>query len=174
MSAPPPDQPLRFEDPSAWRDWLKANHATHHEAWLVILKVKSPRPGIYLVEAVEEALCFGWIDSLMHSTGEGYYYLRFSPRQPGSVWAASNLQRVERLIAEGRMTEAGMAQVRQAQESGEWQAALRREDVTSLPDDLRTALESSPQAQANFESYPASYKKQLLYWIDSARSASVW
>jgi uncharacterized protein YdeI (YjbR/CyaY-like superfamily) len=100
------------------------------------------------------------------------HLLRFSPRQTGSVWAASNLQRVERLIAEGRMTEAGMAKVREAQESGEWQAALRREDASSLPDDLRAALESSRQARANFENYPASNKKQLLYWIDSTRSAS--
>jgi uncharacterized protein YdeI (YjbR/CyaY-like superfamily) len=166
----PPDQPLHFPDRDAWRTWLGGNHASQTEAWLAILKKQTPRPGVYYEEAVEEALCFGWIDGLMKSTPAGFYYLRFTPRKPGGVWSVSNQQRVERLLAQGKMTEAGMAKVREAKENGQWEAAIQREDTSSLPDDLRQALEAHPAAQASFEKYPASQKKQFLYWLSSAKT----
>ena len=147
----PPDHPLHFQNRDEWRGWLQVNHAAQKEAWLVILKNSVAGLGVYYEEAVEEAVCFGWIDGVMKSASAEFYYLRFSPRRRGSVWSASNQLRVERLIALGMMTEAGMAKVREAQESGEWEAAIRREDTTSLPGDLRQALESSPAALANFE-----------------------
>ena len=99
-----------------------------------------------------------------------FYYLRFSPRKPGSVWSVSNQQRVERLLAKGKMTEAGLAKVREAKENGEWEAAIRREDTSSLPEDLRQALEKLPDAQASFYQLPASQKKQTLYWLASAKT----
>jgi uncharacterized protein YdeI (YjbR/CyaY-like superfamily) len=166
----PSDHPLHFPDRDEWRRWLEANHATEKEAWLAILKKQSPRPGVYYEEAVEEALCFGWIDGLARSAAPGYYHQRFTPRRPGSIWSVSNQQRVERLLAQGKMTEAGMAAVRAAQENGQWEAAIQREDVSSLPDDLRRALEADPAAQAGFEKVPASKKKQLLYWLASAKT----
>lgn len=165
-----PEHPLHFPDRDAWRLWLEANNAAQAEAWVAILKKHTPRPGVYLEEAVEEALCFGWIDSVMKSTGLGFYYLRFTPRKPGSAWSVSNQQRVERLIAQGKMTEAGLAKVREAKENGEWEAAIQREDSSTLPEDLAQALEQNPQAQANFANYPASHKKQILYWLSSART----
>jgi len=162
--------PLGFQNRDEWRLWLEQHHATQNEAWLVILKNRASRPGVYLEEAVEEAVCFGWIDSFMKGSIGEFYYLRFTPRKPGSVWSVSNLQRVERLIAQGKLTEAGMAKVREAKENGEWEAAVRLEDTSSLPEDLSRALESDPAARAIFEKLPASQKKQALYWLASAKT----
>jgi uncharacterized protein YdeI (YjbR/CyaY-like superfamily) len=166
-----PDSPHHFHTPADWRAWLEENHEREKEAWLVIRRAESPSPGIFLGEAVEEALCFGWIDGVMKSVDAETYFLRFSPRKRGSIWSVSNQQRVERLIEQDRMTESGMAKVREARENGEWEAALRREDTLTLPDDLREALAAHPQAQANFDRLAPSHKKQYLYWIASARTA---
>jgi uncharacterized protein YdeI (YjbR/CyaY-like superfamily) len=165
-----PEHPLRFQDKDEWRAWLQENHAAQDEAWLVILKKHAARPGISLEQATEEAVCFGWIDSAMKGTGEDYYYLRFTPRNPGSVWSLSNQKKVERAIAEGRMTDAGMAKVQEAKENGQWEAAIRREELASLPEDLIAALAGNETAQANFEKYPASQVKMFLYWIGSAKT----
>ena len=165
-----PSHPLRFQDRDEWRSWLQENHAAHKEAWLVILKNQTQRPGVYYEEAVEEAVCFGWIDGFMKGSAGDFYYLRFTPRKPGSVWSVSNQRRVERLTAQGKMTEAGLAKVRQAKENGEWEAAIRREDTSSLPEDLRQALEAHPEALAGFDQLPASQKKQTLYWLASAKT----
>ena len=165
-----PEHPLRFQNKNEWRDWLQENHAAQKEAWLVILKNHAARPGIYYEEAVEEAVCFGWIDGVMKSVPAEHYFLRFTPRKRGSIWSVSNQQRVERLTAQGRMAAAGIAKVREAKENGEWEAAIRREDISSLPEDLSRALLGNAEAQANFEKYPASQKKQFLYWIASART----
>ena len=166
-----PDHPFHFQNQHEWRAWLEQHHATQPEAWLLILKSRAAGPGIYLEEATEEAAAFGWVDSVLKSvSGESFFYLRFTPRKPGSLWSVSNQKRVERLIAQGRMTEAGMAKVREAMENGEWEAAIRREETSSLPDDLRRALETNVASAANFENYPASQKKMFLYWIASART----
>jgi uncharacterized protein YdeI (YjbR/CyaY-like superfamily) len=165
-----PDQPYRFRSKDEWRAWLQENHKAQKEAWLVILKNHGTSPGVFYEEAVEEAVCFGWIDGVMKRATDVFYYLRFSPRKPHSIWAVANQKRVERLIAQGRMTEAGMAKVREAMENGEWEAALRREDISSLPEDLRAVLEVNAEAQAYFEKLPASQKKQILYWIDRAKT----
>ena len=165
-----PDQPLSFQDKDAWRAWLQENHATQKEAWLVILKNHVTKPGVDYEAAVEEAVCFGWIDGIMKGADGDSYFLRFSPRKRGSIWSVSNQRRVERLIAQGKMTEAGMAKVREAQENVEWEAAIRREDTSNLPEDVQEVLIKHPEAQANFEKLPASQKKQFLYWIGSAKT----
>lgn len=165
-----PDQPLSFQDKDAWRAWLQENHVTQKEAWLVILKNHVTKPGVDYEAAVEEAVCFGWIDGIMKGADGDSYFLRFSPRKRGSVWSVSNQKRVERLIAQGRMAEAGLATVREAKENGEWEAALRREDTSNLPEDFNKVLKTHAGAQANFEKLPASQKKQFLYWIASAKT----
>ena len=164
-----PDQPLRCQNLEEWRLWLQANHSAQKEAWLAIRKKNVAAPGLSYEEAVEEALCFGWIDGAMRPVAAEFYILRFSSRKRGSVWSASNQKRVERLMAQGRMAEAGLAKVREAKESGEWEAAIRCEEPSSLPEDLRRGLDENPAARANFEKFPASYKKQIFYWIASAK-----
>jgi uncharacterized protein YdeI (YjbR/CyaY-like superfamily) len=164
-----PENPLRFPDVSAWRGWLSVHHADQKEAWLAIKKSRVAKPGIEYKEAVEEAVCFGWIDGIMKSVDAEIYILRFSPRRRGAIWSASNRERVERLVEQGRMTAAGMEVVREAMENGEWEAALRREDVSNLPDDLSAALAENGKAQANFEKLSPSQKKQFLFWIHQAK-----
>jgi uncharacterized protein YdeI (YjbR/CyaY-like superfamily) len=154
---------------SQWRAWLAAHHTAAGEAWLTIHKKRSSRPGLRLAEAVEEALCFGWIDGAMHRLDGETFALRFAPRRPGSVWSPANQRRVRRLEAEGRMTEAGAAAVRRAKRSGEWRAAIRRENTADLPQDLRRALAGNKKARENFLRLPPSHKKRYLWWIESAK-----
>jgi len=165
-----PDQPLSFNNHLEWRAWLEIHHGNEKEAWLSIRKNDSIMPGICYEEAVEEAVCFGWIDGVMKSTDAESYLLRFSPRKRRSNWSISNQKRVEKLTAEGRMTDAGLAKVKEAIENGEWEAALQREDTTNLPSDLEEALGLNPTAQLNFTNLAPSQRKQFIYWITTART----
>ena len=119
-------------------------------------------------EAVEEALCWGWIDGLTKAWDERSYAVRFTPRKPGSVWSESNVARVERMVAEGRMTPAGMALVEEAKRRGTWdQAASGRLDVT--PPDLEAALAGVPAALERWTAWPASPRRQYVYWVLDAK-----
>jgi uncharacterized protein YdeI (YjbR/CyaY-like superfamily) len=153
-----------------WRAWLHANHAGEKEAWLIINKKQATRPGVSYDEALDEALCFGWIDGLMHRLDEEAFTLRFSPRKSRSIWSEGNKQRVERLIAQGRMTEAGLAKIREAKENGEWDKTAEREDTSVLPSDLEDALQRDGRTWARWESLAPSLKKQYIYWVTSAKA----
>jgi uncharacterized protein YdeI (YjbR/CyaY-like superfamily) len=162
--------PLHFTHRNDWRAWLAKNHATVSEAWLVFYKKHTGKAGLSYEEAVEEALCFGWIDGVMKRLDDEKYMLRYSPRKKGSVWSESNKRRVRKLIRQGRMTEAGLAKVQEAKASGEWRAATQREDTTNIPDDLRQALKANAPARRNFDRLAPSHKRQYLYWITSAKT----
>jgi uncharacterized protein YdeI (YjbR/CyaY-like superfamily) len=123
---------------------------------------------VTLSEAVEEALCFGWIDGQLRRIDGESHALRFTPRGRRSVWAQSNKDRVERLIREGKMTPAGLAAVEAAKASGEWEAASAREDDQAVPEDLGRALRKAGTEEA-FMSMPPSHRKQYLYWVNEAR-----
>jgi uncharacterized protein YdeI (YjbR/CyaY-like superfamily) len=164
------NQQFHFVNRHDWRTWLEANRATANEAWLVIHKKHMGKPGISYEEAVEEALCFGWIDGVMHRIDDEKYTLRFSPRKSGSVWSDTNKRRVAKLIKQGRMTEAGLAKIKEAKANGQWRAAALREDTTKIPDDLRQALKANPQARRNYERLAPSHKRQYIYWITSAKT----
>jgi uncharacterized protein YdeI (YjbR/CyaY-like superfamily) len=163
-----PNQYLTFDSREAWRAWLEAHHDNEQEAWLIHYKKKAAKRSLAYEEAVEEALCFGWIDGLLRSIDSERYALRYSPRKPQSVWAESNKRRTERLIAEGRMTAAGLEKIAEARANGEWDAAAAREDVDAIPEDLAQALEGN-KAWGSFRRWPASRKKQYLYWLSSAK-----
>lgn len=158
-------------DREAWRAWLEEHHATEREIWLVMLKTHVPRPSVTYDEAVEEALCYGWIDGMLRRIDGESHMLRFTPRKRGSVWAVSNKARVERLIAEGRMTPEGMVLVDEAKRRGEWARADEREDVTAVPDDLAGALAADAMAGAAWGRLAPSHKKQYLAWIREAKRA---
>jgi uncharacterized protein YdeI (YjbR/CyaY-like superfamily) len=164
-------QLLRRLNRHGWRAWLQEYHGTEKEAWLLIKKKHATGPGIGLNEAVEEALCFGWIDGLMRSVDDETFTLRFSPRKPRSIWSEGNKQRVQRLIQQGHMTEAGMAAIRQAMENGEWEKASEREDTSVLAPDLEEALQRDGQIWSKWESLAPSRKKQYIYWVASAKAA---
>ena len=145
-------------DREQWRAWRTAHHGTERGAWVVLHKKASTQPSVTYEQSVEEALCFGWIDSRPNRMDEKRYRLFFSPRKPGSVWATTNKVRVERLIAEGRMTPAGLALVEAAKADGSWDA-LKGVDELAIPDDLLGALSADRDAQHNFGAFPDSSKR---------------
>ena len=165
-----PAKLIQVADRESWRVWLQRNHAIEKEAWLIILKKHAATPGITYEEALEEALCFGWIDGLLRSTGGETFSLRFSPRRWRSIWSEGNKQRAELLIDQGRMTEAGMAAIRTAKENGEWDKAAQRENTSILPPDLEEVLQADRVARSNWDHLAPSHKKQYIYWITSART----
>jgi len=169
MSDPAAPSTFFAADAAAWRAWLEGHHATEREVWLVLLKRHVPRRSIRLDEAVEEALCFGWIDGMLRRIDDESHMLRFTPRRPGSVWAASNKARVERLIAEGRMRSEGLALVEEAKRRGEWDRVDEREEASVAPDDLAEALTRNAAAHESWERLAPSHKKMYLSWIAEAK-----
>jgi uncharacterized protein YdeI (YjbR/CyaY-like superfamily) len=165
-----PEKILTFSNPAEWRAWLAEHHAAEREAWLLHYRKKYAGETLTYEQAVEEALCFGWIDGLLHKIDAEKFALRYSPRKPRSIWSAANQQRVEKLIREGRMTAAGLEKIEAAKANGEWDAATAREDVNLLPADLAGELEQN-QAWAAFNEWPPSRKKGYLYWLNSAKRA---
>ena len=155
---------VEADDRATWRAWLEANHATSSGAWLVTWRTRSGRVGLDYEAAIEEALCFGWVDSTGGRVDDERGKLYFAPRKPRSVWAATNKARVERLIAAGRMAPAGLAAIERAKANGSWQV-LDSVERLEVPDDLAVVLAASPPAAANFAAFPPSARKQLLGWV---------
>ena len=153
---------------SEWREWLAEHHATSTGIWLISFKKASGKPGVSYPEAVEEALCFGWIDSRPNALDDERYMQYFSPRKPRSPWSRVNKERIERLIAEGLMAEPGLAKIEAAKADGSWAAYDAIEDMV-IPDDLEQALLANLLAHELFYAFSASTKKQLLWWVASAR-----
>lgn len=159
---------LHADDRAAWRAWLEANHATARGVWLVTWRPRSGRAGLDYEAAIEEALCFGWVDSTGGHVDDERGKLYFAPRKARSVWAASNKARVERLIGAGRMMPAGLAAIERAKANGAWEI-LDSVERMEVPMDLRAALEDRPPAAVNFAALPPSARKMLLGSIALAR-----
>jgi uncharacterized protein YdeI (YjbR/CyaY-like superfamily) len=155
-------------DRAAWREWLAGHHGSATFVWLLLHKKHVGEPSVSYDEAVEEALCWGWIDGLTNRWDERSYAVRFSPRKPGSVWSESNVSRVAKMIAEGRMTPAGQALVDEARRRGTWdEAASRRYEVT--PPDLEAALAADPAAAARWRAWAPSHRRQYISWVLGAK-----
>jgi uncharacterized protein YdeI (YjbR/CyaY-like superfamily) len=163
------DAPLvHADDRATWRAWLEANHATAGGAWLVTWRPRTGHAYLDYEAAVEEALCFGWVDSTGGHFDDDRGKLYFAPRKSRSVWAATNKARIERLIADGRMAAAGLAAIDRAKANGSWET-LDSVERLEVPDDLAAALEAHPPAAANFTAFPPSARKMLLAWVAMAR-----
>ncbi|PZR13885.1 MAG: OmdA domain containing protein [Archangium gephyra] len=141
-------RPRRFRDATAFEAWLQKNHAKAGEVWLVIAK-KGER-GLSIGDALDVALCFGWIDGHRRSNDEASFLQRYSPRRPGSSWSKINVDKVAALTAAGRMRAAGMAQVEVAKADGRWAIAYVAQRDFVVPDDVRVALEANPRAASVF------------------------
>jgi uncharacterized protein YdeI (YjbR/CyaY-like superfamily) len=159
---------VHADDRATWRTWLEAHHATVPGAWLVTWRPRSGRVGLDYEAAIEEALCFGWVDSTGGRFDDDRGKLYFAPRKPRSVWAATNKARIERLIADGRMTPAGLAAIDRAKANGSWET-LDGPERLEVPDDLAAAFESRPPAADHFAAFPASARKMMLSWIAMAQ-----
>ncbi len=162
------DAPLvQPDDRAAWRAWLEANHVTARSVWLVTWRTRSGRRGLDYEAAIEEALCFGWVDGTAGTVDEERGKLYFAQRKPRSVWAATNKARVARLIASGRMQPAGLAAIERAKADGSW-TVLDGPERLEVPPDLAAALEANPPAAARFASLPPSSRKLMLSWVATA------
>ncbi|KAA9331754.1 YdeI/OmpD-associated family protein [Adhaeribacter soli] len=144
-----------------WRNWLEQNHETAKEIRLVYYKLSTKKPTITYEESVEEALCFGWIDGIRHGINEESYMTRFTPRKPKSMWSVVNQERIEKLIAAGKMTEAGLKLVEIAKQNGQWEAAYHLKAKQEIPKDLDDALEANEAALIFFRSL--SNTNQFIY-----------
>jgi len=163
------DAPLvHADDRATWRAWLEANHAASRGAWLVTWRPRTGHAYLEYEAAVEEALCFGWVDSTGGHFDDDRGKLYFAPRKPRSGWAATNKARVERLIADGRMASAGLAAIERAKANGSWEL-LDSVERLEVPEDLAAALDRLPPAAANFAAFPPSARKMMLGWVALAR-----
>jgi uncharacterized protein YdeI (YjbR/CyaY-like superfamily) len=169
-SAPPPNSihPLTRAE---WRTWLEENHTCGGGVWLITYKKATGMPRMEYDEAVEEALCFGWVDSKPNKLDDERSLLWFAPRKPGTGWSKPNKERVARLIAAGLMAPAGLAKVEAAQADGSWNA-LDAVEALDLPADLEQALTVDPAAQRYWDAFPRSVKRGILEWIASAKTSS--
>ncbi len=152
-----------------WRKWLRNNHDTENEVWLIYYKKHTGKPSIPYNDSVEEALCFGWIDSIIKRIDDERFARKFTPRKERSRWSEVNKKRGRRMIEAGKMTEAGLARIREAKRSGEWyKTAPRRKDLV-VPPFVKGALSANKKALENFNSLAISYKRQYVGWIMSAK-----
>lgn len=152
----------------AWRRWLEKNHVAEKSVWLIIYKKQSKMPSVYYDEAVDEALCFGWIDSKPNKRDDESYYQFFSKRNAKSNWSKVNKAKVDKLLAEGRIAEPGLAAISLAKQNGTWIALDEIEEMI-IPPDIDTAFNANPIARSNFEAFPKSVKKGILEWIINAK-----
>lgn len=153
-----------------WRAWLQANHTRTAGVWLISYKTTTGKPRFAYEESVEEALCFGWIDSKGNKLDEERSLLWFAPRKSKTGWAATNKARVEKLIAAGLMAPAGLAKIEAAKADGSWNA-LDAVEALEVPPDLAAALAGYRTATAYFEAFPRSVKRGILEWISTAKTA---
>ena len=159
---------FQAQNRQAWREWLEQNYDTSIGVWLIYYKVKSGQPSVRYSEAVKEALCFGWIDSKAKSIDEERYQQIFTPRKPKSVWSKLNKQYIEELIEQGLMTQAGLEKIEAAKQDGSWTTLDAVEELI-IPADLRQAFAANEMANQYFEELSKSIKKNILFWIQSAK-----
>jgi uncharacterized protein YdeI (YjbR/CyaY-like superfamily) len=162
---------LAFGSAADWREWLAANGATAAGVWLKTAKKGAPEPTVSYAEALEEALCFGWIDGQKGPLDEHYWLQRFTPRKSGSKWSKINTEKAAALIEAGRMQPAGLHEVDRAKADGRWDRAYASQSTSEVPDDLRQALDANPAAAEFFETISRVNRYAILYRIHSVKRA---
>ncbi len=167
-AATPELELIEVVDQAAWEAWLEVNHATAAGVWLTLAKKTAPRATIAQQDAVESALCFGWIDGQVGRIDEHFYKQRFTPRRPRSRWSLLNTQRVAALSAAGRMRAAGMAEVEAAQADGRWQAAYSQAS-DAVPADLQAAIDADSRAKAFFATLSSQNRFALIFRLEDAK-----
>lgn len=158
------------ENRDEWRNWLLQNYKDTREIWLIYYKVHMDVPCITYGESVEEAICFGWVDGLIHGIDDEKYKRRFTPRKNGSIWSKINKERAQKMISLGKMTPAGLETIEIAKQNGQWDKAYRMKEKIELPDDLKEALTKNPVAWKNFQKYSNSNRFIIITRIEKANT----
>jgi uncharacterized protein YdeI (YjbR/CyaY-like superfamily) len=154
-----------------WRKWLEDNYKKEKEIWLVYYKKHTGKDRVAYEDAVEEALCFGWIDSIIRKLDEDRFAQKFTPRKNTSKWSESNKKRIHKLESSGLMSEAGLQKVKIAKETGKWDEVITPPNLLSMHADFEAALKKNTKATKNFNALAPSYKKQYIGWISVAKKA---
>jgi uncharacterized protein YdeI (YjbR/CyaY-like superfamily) len=160
---------IAFRSQAAWAAWLAENHTTSPGLWLKLAKKGSGIPSVTYDEAVEEALCYGWIDGLKRPYDDQWWLQKFTPRGKKSMWSQINRDKAERLIAAGRMQPAGLETVESAKADGRWEMAYAGAANATVPDDLQAALDASPAAAAAFAALKKTLRYAILWRIHTAK-----
>lgn len=167
-----PDPPLHCDDAAAWAAWLQEHHATSKGIWLRIAKKGAPVSSITHPEALELALCHGWIDAKSRSDGPEHWLQRFTPRAARSIWSKVNREKALALVAAGRMRPAGLKEMERAQADGRWDAAYDPASTATVPPDLQAALDASPRAKAFFATLDGQNRYAVLFRLQTAKRAA--
>ncbi len=154
-----------------WRNWLKKNHDKLNEIWLVYYKKESGKERIPYDDAVEEALCFGWIDSIVKRIDNDKYMQRFTPRKNNSKWSELNKQRAVKMINQGKMTKEGLAKIENAKNNGKWDEIITKPIFEEMPTEFKKALDKNKRAKQYFDSLAPTYKKHYSGWITTAKKS---
>ncbi len=160
---------LEFPDPEAWEVWLAENHVSSPGAWLKIAKKGSPRATVTYAQALDAALCFGWIDGQKGAYDESFWLQRFTRRGPRSKWSQVNREKATELLEQGRMHPAGVAQVQAAKDDGRWEAAYEPQSRATVPPDFQAELDRNPKAKAFFETLKGARRYAFCYRIADAK-----
>ena len=161
---------LEVKTRSEWRDWLAENHQAESEVWLVYYKKETGIPSIAYLDSLDEALCYGWVDSLIKKIDEKRYVRKFTPRKDDSKWSVVNKKRVKQLIQDGLMTEFGLQKVEAAKRSGRWDDPVQRPKLDlTIPPEFANALKSNIKAEEVYNQLTWSHQKEYLVWIVSAK-----
>ena len=169
MPEPDPEKTRPFVSSETLGEWLEVNHDVESELWVKVFKKRSGVPSVTWDDIVTEVLCWGWIDGVRKSLDGEAYLQRITPRTARSVWSKRNTEHVERLVAEGRMREPGLAQVRAAQADGRWAAAYAPPSEAEVPADFVAALDGRPTAKRFFETLPRSSRFSIAYGLTTAK-----
>jgi uncharacterized protein YdeI (YjbR/CyaY-like superfamily) len=169
VSGPSEDAGVRFADAAAFEAWLEDNHEHHRGVWLEIAKKGSSQATVSYPEAIEIALCFGWIDGQKARGDDAYWRQRFTPRSRRSRWSRVNRDKAEQLIAAGRMRPAGLAEVERARADGRWDAAYAGQRAAVVPDDLQRELQADPVAAAAFAALDARNRYAIIWRLNDAK-----
>ena len=160
---------ISFDSDVEWGEWLDANHAASEGVWIKMAKKNAGVDSVRYPEVLETALCFGWIDGRREALDERYFLQRFTPRRPRSRWSRINRETAERLIVEGRIQPAGLAEVERARGDGRWEAAYEGQRSSSVPDDLQRELDARPKAKAFFAELSSQNRYAILYRLQDAK-----
>jgi uncharacterized protein YdeI (YjbR/CyaY-like superfamily) len=161
---------LLFKNRTEWRSWLEHNYTILDEVWLIHYKKSSGKTSVNHVDAVEEAICFGWIDSKLKKIDGDRFILKYSPRKPKSIWSKINKETAEKMISLGKMTKAGFDKIEDAKKHVFWETAYTSLVKERLPSDLKTALLKNKTAWNNFQHFANSYRNMYIGWIKNAKT----
>jgi uncharacterized protein YdeI (YjbR/CyaY-like superfamily) len=160
---------LYFKTREEWHTWLEENHQKEDGIWFVFYKKLSGKQSVAYNDAVEEALCFGWIDGKIKSVNEDYYIQWFTPRRTRSRWSKLNISRVNKLLSEDRMRPAGLAAFEKVKDKPELIYEIKRQDINLIPEDLNAALNENMTAYNNFVKFPPSSRRLYIFWLNDAK-----